>query len=136
MLCLLNPPSCFCTTRPLPQGTFLLRLSAVRPLEARQIIALSRQYVTTEPEAFAMWSGLVQQLKLSMEQRTQVLHCHREYLQDMAYIRQQGTLSAGGLLSRLPQVRAGRNAAGALHCGLRTSCPGLWECPNSHHTCL
>jgi hypothetical protein len=74
-------------------------------MEARQFITQSRQQLTTEPEAFAMWRGVVQKLDLGVEQRALVLHWHNEYKGEIEIIRQQGI----DLLSCLPQVGWSQN---------------------------
>jgi hypothetical protein len=99
-------------------------------MEAFHFIMLSRRYITTEPEACAMWRGVVLNLNLSAEQRALVLQWHKQYLQDLETIRQQGFSSGADLLNCLPQVRT--CTALQMHCCW--PCDRSWEAPCACNT--
>ena len=59
----------------------LMRLSVVRPIETRKFIAVSRQYLTTEAEAIAMWKAVVNSINLSDKQRSDVVSWKQLFMQ-------------------------------------------------------
>lgn len=84
--------------------TFLLmRLSVVRPIETRQFIAVSRQYLNTEAEAIQMWKSVVKSMSLSEQQALEVVQWKALFLQKVEPIIEERKKLNVQIQAHLPQ---------------------------------